>query len=308
MVAFSQGARSQLLVKKQTNFGVLATGNYTKARFNTHSLDLQIATMEGQEIRADRQVADFRHGQQKAMGDMTVDLCYADHEPFIESAMFNLFGNSPSGTYAGIGTNPVYLTMEDGALDINQFRLYNSLMVDQWSVDIKPNQIVKSTFRFVGQTMTQNATTGGGTPVAAGTTAPFDSSNGAIYFDANSSGGEQLNVTGLTFQVANSADATQSIGLTIPQGLQYGRGRVTGTVTMYYSDAAQINQFINESTPGLLAILTNPQGNSYEFRFPKIKFNGAAVPVQNEQSRIITLPFVALYDSSFGNAFRVTQA
>jgi hypothetical protein len=40
---------------------------------------------------------------------------------------------------------------------------------------------------------------------------------------------------------------------------------------------------------------------------PRIKINGAAVPVANPQSRLITIPFVALKDSSTGTQFRITR-
>ena len=45
--------------------------------------------------------------------------------------------------------------------------------------------------------------------------------------------------------------------------------------------------------------MNDPTGaNEYTFTFPKIKVNGADVPVDGQTSRIITLPFVALYDAT----------
>ena len=60
-----------------------------------------------------------------------------------------------------------------------------------------------------------------------------------------------------------------------------------------------MNRFINETETALKVAVDDPTGaNEYSFLFPRAKFNGASVPVANPQSRIITIPFVALYDST----------
>ena len=304
MVAFAQGARSQLLYKAQSNFDSVATGDFTKLRYNSHSLALNKGTVESQEIRSDREVADFRHSQMNAAGEISVDLCYADHDTMIANAMFNSWGTDS----IDIGVTPSYLSMEDGQLDIAQYRMFLSMLCSSMSINVRPNQIVTASFNMVGKTQNANSgSSGGGTAVAASANNPFDSFNGSIYDNAAESGGEMLIVTGMSFQINNGVNPTFVVGQQTPQALEFGRGRVTGSVSLYYADAVWLNFHRNETEVPIILNLTDPDSNTMEFRFPRCKINTADVPVQGEGSRVISCNFVALYDDSVGSAFKITK-
>jgi hypothetical protein len=74
---------------------------------------------------------------------------------------------------------------------------------------------------------------------------------------------------------------------------------VEGTITAYFEDAALINRFVSETTSAFQVTVNDPSGASnYTFHFPRVKINGASVPVDGPTSRIVTLPFVALYDTA----------
>jgi hypothetical protein len=81
-----------------------------------------------------------------------------------------------------------------------------------------------------------------------------------------------------------------------------------GTMTLYYQDAVMITKFLNETESSLSLVLDDRvAGKNYTLFMPRIKINGAAIPVANQQSRLITVPFVALKDSSTGTQFRITR-
>lgn len=291
---FAQGSRSSLSYKLQSDFLTTAAANYTRARFNSHSLDYVKTTVESAEIRSDRLVEDFRHSQASVKGDVSVDLLYADHDWLLQTMMFNTY----TGSLLPVGTTPQYYSAEDGALDIAQYRLYTGLCCTKASFDIKPNQIVKATFSMIGTAMAQSGSSSAGTLVAPSNNKPFDTFNAAIYTVGGTTGvtssAKLANVSGLTLNIDNGIAATQQLGYQNPQAITFGRERVTGTLTMYYADATFINSFINETEVSLDISLTDPSGNVLNFGMPRVKYNGATVPVANEQSRFITLPFVAL--------------
>jgi hypothetical protein len=84
---------------------------------------------------------------------------------------------------------------------------------------------------------------------------------------------------------------------------------VEGTITAYFDDATLINRFLNETQTALEVSVDDPTGSSdYTFLFPRVKINGAAVPVDNPTSRIITLPFVALYDTAENTNIKLTRS
>lgn len=296
-ITVAQGTRSQLLSKTQTAFGTAATGNFTKQKFTTHSLMLQTASVKSATIRSDREIADFRHTTRNAQGDVVVELDYADHDDMIASAMFNIWGSD----VISIGTAPQYLTLEDGALDIAKYRLYQDMLVTKWALSAQPGQIVTSTFSFIGTSLTASGSSSGGTAVDAGTNQPFDALTGAIYDDAAESGSALATVTGIQLTVDNGAKAGFTIGSQNAALIEYGEGNVTGQLTLYYDAGvagSMTSRYLNETEFGLSFSLTDPASQSYEFQLPRIKINDDSVPVQNPQSRIMTVPFQALKPTS----------
>jgi len=302
-MAFAQGSRSSLAYIAETAFGTTpASPTFAYLPFNTHSIDLSKDRVEGNEIQSDRMTRVDRHGNKQAGGSVEVDLRKADFDEFIESAFFSSF----STDVVKVGTTPKYFTIEDAAEDISQFRTFTGMAVSGMSVSIAPNQMVSTTFDMVGKDMTQAATTAstGGTPTAASSNQPFDSYSGTI-----SDGGSSISiVTSIDFSIQNSLAPTFVVGSDAAQSLEYGRAVVEGTMTVYYEDATLINKFLNETESTIEVSVDDPTGaNSYTFLFPRVKYNGASVPVQNPQSRLITMPFVGLYDATEGTNIKLTR-
>jgi hypothetical protein len=302
-MAFSQGSRSSLAYIAETTFGTTpATPTFATLPFNTHSLDVTKDRVEGNEIQADRMPRVDRHGNKQAGGSIEVDLRKGDYDAFLESAFLNSFSTNT----LKIGTTPKYFSIEDAANDISQFRLFTGMSVSTLNVSIAPNQMVTATFDMVGKTGTQAATTGstGGAPTASSSNAPFDSYSGTIE-----DGGSAISiVTSIDFSVTNSLAPTFVVGSDSAQQLEFGRAVIEGTMTVYYEDAALINKFLNETESSIEVSVNDPSGASaYTFLFPRVKYNGASVPVQNPQSRLITLPFVSLYDTTENSNLVLTR-
>lgn len=298
-MAFAQGSRSSLAYIAETNFGTTpATPQLVYLPFNSHSLDLSKERVQGNEIQADRMPRVDRHGNRQAGGSIEVDLRNGDFDEFLESALFSTWDATPvdADDELKVGTTPKYFTIEDAANDISEFRLFTGMSVSTMSVSIAPNQMVTATFDMVGKDMAQGSTTASNAaPTAASTNAPFDSYSGTI-----SDGGSGISiVTSIDFSVSNSFAPTFVIGSDSAQSLEFGRAVVEGTMTVYYEDETLINKFLNETESSIEVTVDDPTGASmYTFSFPRVKYNGASVPVQNPQSRLITLPFVSLYDDT----------
>lgn len=302
-MAFAQGSRSQLTYVVESSFGATPSAPaMITIPYNTHSLSLTKERVQGEEIQADRIPRVDRHGNRQVGGDIVVELRDTDYDDLIESAFFNTFTSAGELT---IGTSQQFLTIEDGALDISEYRQFVGCGVSSMSVSIAPNQMVNTTFSLVGQDMTQSSTSLDSTPTAASGGEPFDSFSGTI-----SEGGSPIAiVSSLDFSITNSLAPTFVVGDNTTPQLEFGRAVVEGTVVAYYEDEALINKFLNETESSLQVVLDDPaSGSTYTFDFPAIKYNGADVPVANPQSRLITLPFVALYDSSDATNVKLTKS
>lgn len=298
-MAFAQGSRSRLTFAEETTFNTAPAG-LTTLPINTHSLDGTKAGLESNQIRSDREVNVFRHGNKSVGGSVDVEMRATDYDSLLEGVLFNEFDSSNS---LSLGTTLQTYSFEDAALDISQFRLFTGCGINTLDLSIRPNQIVTASFGVIGSSFTQSATAQDAAPTAAAGTEPFDSFSGSITIDSST----QTIVTGLDLNITNNLAQAFAIGSDTAQQLEFGRGNVSGQITLYYEDATQIDKFINETDADLQFTLTDGT-TTYTFDLPRILFNGSSIPLDNEQSRIVTLPFVALYSSSDTYSINITKS
>jgi hypothetical protein len=293
---FSQGSRSRLSLAAESAFGVLPTSPvFRDIPFKTHSLSLNKERLQGADIRSNRMQNIDRHGQRAVGGSIEVDLRRGDYDLLLESAFFNTFNTN---NHLTIGTTPRFLRFEDAALDIAQFRQFAGCLVNSATFNIAPNQMVQTTFDIVGRNMVQ-AQASLGSPTAPQGFEPFDSYNGLLLEGGIGTNDDLCVVSALTFSINNEITPAHVIlceeNRDQAAQMQFGMATIEGTITAYYEDETLIDKFLDETESSLSVTVDDPTGaNGYTFYFPRIKYNGATVPVANRQSRLIELPFVAL--------------
>jgi hypothetical protein len=304
---FSQGSRAGLSYVVESTFGTTpASPALVQLPYTTQSLDLTKERVTGTDIQPDRMLRVDRHGNRTAAGDIVADLRKGDYDPFLESAFRSTFATN----VLKIGTTPKSFSIEDAATDITQFRLFTGMTVSSLAVSIRPNQMVTGTFSMVGRNMTISGTSVDAIKTASSTNQPFDAYSGTLRIaDAGGSLASLAVVTGFDFSINNALAPTFVVGSSTTPELEVGMATVEGTITAYFDDATLINRFLNETQTALEVSVDDPTGSSdYTFLFPRVKINGAAVPVDNPTSRIITLPFVALYDTTENTNIKLTRS
>lgn len=304
MASFAQGSRSGLSYIEETTFGTTPSGNFTALPYNTHSLNLTKDRVTGNEIQPDRMPRTDRHGNRQSAGDIVVDLRDGNFDPFLESGLQSTFDGITGNLK--VGSTKKFFSIEDAAKDISQYRLFTGMSVSNMSFSIAPNQMVTTTFNMVGKDMTISGT--GKTVTAATIAQPFDSYSGDVAIGNVGASSSQAIVTSLEFSIDNALSPTFVVGDDSTPFLETGMATVEGTLTAYFKDAALINRFINETESELIVSVDDPTGaNAYTFSFPRIKINGADVPVGGPTSRVVTLPFVALYDTTEDTNLMITR-
>ena len=301
-MAFAQGSRSSLSYIVESTFGTTPAGNFTNLPFSTHSLNLTKDRVAGNDIQADRMPRVDRHGNRQVAGDIAVDLRDGDYDDFLESAMLNTWATN----VLKVGTTPKFFSVEDYAADIDQSRVFSGCSVSSLAISLAPNQMVTTTFSMVGKDMTISGTEK--TQDAASGAAPFDAYSGDISIGNVGAGAVVAIVTSLDFTLNNSYAPTFVIGDDSAPSLEYGRAEVEGTMTVYFEDASMINRFLNETETEIEVSVDDPTGgNAYTFLFPKVKINSADVGVDGPTSRMVTMSFVALFDSTLGTNLQITR-
>ena len=301
-MAFSQGSRSSLSFVTESTFGTTPAGSFANLPFSTHSLNLTKDVLTGTDIEADRMPRVNRQGNRQVGGDIVVDLRDGDYDLILESAMLSTFATD----ILKVGVAPKFFSIEDYAADIDQARLFTGMSVSTMAISLAPNQMVTTTFGMVGKDMTISGTQK--TQVAATGAQPFDAYSGDISIGAVGTPVASAIVTALDFTLNNSYAPTFVIGDDSAPSLEYGRAEVEGTMTAYFEDAALINRFLNETETAIRVSVDDPTGaNAYTFDFPKVKINSADVGVDGPTSRMVTMSFVALFDSTLGTNLQITR-
>ena len=301
-MAFAQGSRSSLSFITESTFGTTPAGNFTNLPFSTHSLNLTKDRVAGTDIQADRMNRVDRHGNRQVGGDIVVDLRDGDYDTFLESAMLNTWATN----VLKVGVTPKFFSIEDYAADIDQARVFAGMSVSTMAISLAPNQMVTTTFGMVGKNMTMSATEK--TQDAASGAAPFDAYSGDISIGNVGGASAVAIVTALDFTLNNSYAPTFVIGDDSAPSLEYGNAEVEGTLTAYFEDATLINRFLNETETEIEVSVDDPTAaNAYTFQFPRVKINSADVGVDGPTSRMITMSFVALYDTTEATNLKITR-
>lgn len=298
---FAQGSRTQLAYIAESTYGTTpSTPAMVEVPFVTHSLDLTKTRVQSAQITADRMPRIDRHGQRTVTGDIAVEMRPVDYDWLLEGALFGAFTSNILNT----GTTVKSFTVEDGALDVTQYRAFTGCMVNTMQMSIAPNQMTTATFGIIGRNITQSATPLDASLTAASNNEPFDSFSGAI-----TEGGSAIAfVNSIDFTLNNNLNPIFVLGAVQTPQMEFGMSTLEGTMTVFYQDAVLINKFLNETESSLQIVLDDRvAGLGYTLLMPRIKINGAAVPVGSPASRLITLPFVALRDSTTGTQLRITR-
>ncbi len=301
-MAFAQGSRSSLSFIVESTFGTTPAGSFANLPFSTHSLNLTKDRVAGNDIQADRMPRVDRHGNRQVSGDIVVDLRDGDYDTFLESAMLNTWATN----VLKVGVTPKFFSIEDYAADIDQARLFSGMSVSTMGISLAPNQMVTTTFGMVGKDMSVSATQK--TQTAASGAAPFDAYSGDIGIGNVGGASTVAIVTALDFTLNNSYAPTFVIGDDSAPSLEYGRAEVEGTLTAYFEDSALINRFLNETETEIEVSVDDPTGsNAYTFQFPRVKINSADTGVDGPTSRMVTMSFVALRDTTEATNLKITR-
>lgn len=89
-MAIALGNRKSIFFKRETGWGVIAPPGATfakTARRVTGNFNLKKDTYQSEEIRADYQMADFRHGVRKVEGQLSGELSPGSYADFLSSAL-----------------------------------------------------------------------------------------------------------------------------------------------------------------------------------------------------------------------------
>lgn len=301
MSTIAQGAVSHVGYVVESTWGSTpVTPELTSVPYTSFNINLTKSVYDDASIQPDRMSRYSIHGNRQVAGDIAVNMSANAYDTFLESLMNSTFNANVLKT----GTTRKSLTIEQGSPDISQYSVYTGLVVDKMALTVPVDGVVTAQFSFIGKEMVVTGTPLDATLTPATAGQPFVHEGGVF-----SIGNQPANctVTGIQMSVDNGYTANFSLGNTLACDLSFGMAKVTGSITVYFKDATLLNAFLNGTESSLEFTLTDGT-DTHTYLLPRIKYNGASKSISGSGSVILTIPFVALYDSVTGTNLRITRA
>lgn len=140
----------------------------------------------------------------------------------------------------------------------------------------------------------------GEAPKTSGIDAIYSAAVGSVYIRDKKTGGTVSKVgliTSLDLTVNGNGQTLKVIGSTSSPDVTLGKLQVSGTMSIYFTDAKFRDMFLNEDEASIIAIFTENGNNSINnsfmsFVMPRIKTGGASK--DDAESIVMTVPFTAL--------------
>ena len=300
-MAIASGSRHRLAAIAEVTYGTTpTTPAFTTLRHNSCNIGLSKDAVESEEIRGDRQITCFRHGNKSVGGDIEGELVYGEYDTLIEAALCGTWNTD----VLKAGTTRRSFTVERTFQDITQFMRYTGCEVNTMSISIAPNSMIGVSFGFIGkdQSIAQTA-------IASSTystltdTCQFDSFTATI----NEGGSPIALVTEMEVTLENGIEPQFVVGSSTTLRPSIGRCNVTGSITVYLEDQAMLTKFQNETESSLDITMTDPDGNTFQIEIPKLKYNSGQPDVSGEGSVTVSMDFQAIYDSVDASNIVITR-
>lgn len=316
MSCFSDTSQSVLAYGVQVDNQTLQT-SLTQLRNTGSSIQFTANSVQSEEIRADRNVADIIRTESSTSGDINFELSYATFDDFIQGVLSSNFtgsGTSVDPRTAVNGSTKKYFTIErkfeTGATDA--FEQFLSCEVDTFSLNIASSQIVTGSMSLMGLTATQSTASidvDGYAP--SNTNRVFNSVN---MVNSVQEGGVEYkaNVQSISIEIANNKRESRAIGSEAPSCIGDGQFVVTGQVTIYFKDNTVYEKFLNQTLTSLYIEMEDDagttSGNIIRINMPSVLYTNVSREIPgNNQDVLVVLDYQAIYNAGINGTIQWSQ-
>lgn len=304
-MTIATGSRHDMAYIVESTYGTTpSTPAFTPIRHTGTTLGLSKDAIQSEELREDRQIAHFRHGNKSVSGDINFELSYNTFNDLIEAVMCGTWTSDGDPETLIAGTTARSFTVERHHEDIGKYLRSTGCCFNSMSLSIAPNSMVTGSFGVIGKDFSiASAAITGASYAAETTTAPFDSFTGAI-----TDGGSTIAiVTALELNIDNGLEAQYVVGDSTSLKPPLAQSNISGSITAYFEDTTLIDKFVNETSSALTFTLTDAAGNDYLFNMPNVKYNSGNPEVGGPGAVTVTLDFIALYNAGITSQLQITR-
>ena len=304
-------SQTELSYVAEDNWGVTPTSPtpaFQAIRITGESLKILNETVESDEIRPDRNVADDVNVGGGASGGIDGELSYGTFDDFIESALFSTWTGSPANSIVN-GTTQKSFTLQkkqEGNGLSAVYELYKGMVVDTMTINIAAKQKTTVAFTFVGKGGSIG-TSVTGTVTDAGDEAILDASNAFTLTDAWTSPLPSL--MSMTINVNNGLAARPEAGTKELKRVSAGRCVITGSASFYFETKALMDLFLAGTAGALGITLGKATNKKYAIDLPNVKITDADhFSPNNDDDVMLNITWRARYDDTLGGTIKFERA
>lgn len=301
----SDGSRHSIAYVQETVFGQTpATPTFKPFRGGRTQLGLNKDSIQSEELRNDRQIADLRHGTKKIDGPLPFELSFGSFDDFLEAVLCGTW----TANRLDVGLVRRSFTIERYFSDLQSadkpYHRYLGCELNSLELKIAPNAMVTGSFGVMGQDIAlDTAAITGSDYDPATTTSPYDTFTGVI----NEGGSATGIATELSFTLDNGMESRFVAFSDKTIRHQIGRSSLSGALTAYFESSALYEKFIDETESSLSFTLGDGGAGSYIFTIPRVKYTAAGVPTENEGAIFVNLDWQALLDDVESTNFYIQR-
>lgn len=281
-----------------------ATPTMPRLRHTGTTLGVTKTTHISEELRPDRQIVDFRHGQKQVGGDINFELSAGSFDDFLEAVLGGTWASNVLKAGSTRRSFSILRHFSDIQSADKPYHMAVGCELNNLELTVPTDGIVTGKFGIVGKDILLSTTAPTGATLQNPNTNPvMDSFTGTV-----TEGGSTLAiVTELSLTLENGLTPRFAIGSDEVTGQSsIGRSNLTGQLTAYFENATLLEKFLAQTESSLSFVLTDGT-KSYTFLVPKIKYNGGQPDTQGQGEITIALPFQAIYDSTSQSNLVVTR-
>lgn len=290
----SDGSRHAAYLVPETVYATTpTTPSMLAIRHTGFTLGMMKKTLQSTEIRADRQIADFRMGSQQIGGAIDFEpAADATFEAMLEASLCGIWAGSELKADVVRRSFSVLRYFSDMASGGKPYHLFTGVEFGGFKLKCTADAMVTGSFSVLGKSMALSTTAPAGATLGTpSVTSPMDSFSGAL-----TEGGSTLAVvTEVELSLENALAPRFVVGSKTTIRPSIGRSNMSGKMTAYFEDSSLVDKFINETSSSLQFVLT-AGANSYTFKLGNIKYTGGQPDVKGEGPITLAMPWQAVYD------------
>jgi hypothetical protein len=213
------------------------------------------------------------------------------------------------GSMVRNGVTETSFTLEKFFSDVGKYVTFTGMVPGAMTLSISTGSILTGSFSFNGKSGLLSDTTSGTGPPNAASVAPV--LNAVDHVGEIREAGALMPsgaVQSLSLNLNNNLRGIQAVGSLGSVDIGAGRCNVTGAVTVYFSDGALYQKYLENTPTDISFRTTDADGNSYVFTLPRVKFTqGAVVAGGADQDVLANLSFQALRDPTTGCTLQIDR-